>query len=96
MGRCRAPSKKVGQRIHARRRARQRYGATLARRDLDAIVELIRGGQSEPVNIRSTSLRVSGHRVTYAGRTWIVVYDRSRHSIATFLTEDMIADSEKD
>lgn len=76
-------NKKQSQRIHAKRRAKERYGVELNSKDLKSLVTKIQKGDAEFV--RKISLTRSVFIVD--GRK--VVYDKLRKNIATFLSEDM-------
>ena len=78
--------KKISQRIHAKTRAAQRYHASLNREDLFAIVQLIQANQS--VRIEKKTNRITIHKVMYKEKEFIVAYDKSRKSIASFLPPD--------
>lgn len=69
--------------MHAKRRALERYGITLNRHDMRALVELIQSGRTEFVEHQSH--RVSVHRVPLGTQMARVVYDRQRQTIVTFL-----------
>jgi len=69
--------------LHAKQRARERYGASLSGRDFRAMAHLIRDGRSTPV--RRSSLSRSVHWVFYRDRDWLVVYSRQSKGIVTVL-----------
>ena len=76
-------TKAQAQRLHAKRRADERYGLTLNRAALEAMAREIRAGRSTPLG-RQTH-RTSLHLVTVDGETVRVVYDRNRKTIVTCL-----------
>ena len=76
--------KLINQRIHAKKRAFERYGLTLNRNDLQDIVNNIHKAKL----LSKTSNRVKVFEVLVKGVSCVVVYDRNRKSIATFLPLD--------
>ena len=86
-------SKAEGQRIHAKRRALERYGVEFNREDLDRIIQQIRSKTRSISYFRITN-RLSLHKVFYENIDvpLFVVYDKSRGTIATFLTQAMALD----
>ncbi len=72
--------------VHAKRQALARYGIDLKNEELRHLVNIIRMGGAE--FIERKSLRVSCWRVAYRGFNMVVLYDRSRRSIVTFLPAD--------
>lgn len=79
-------TKTRAQRIHARRRALERYELDLNRHDLREVVESIQAGKA--TFVRRQSLRVSIWEVTVKGQACRVVYDKLRKTIVTFLPLD--------
>jgi len=78
------PSKKKSERLHARRRARERYGIEVGNHTRRKIIQAIQGGRSKAV--RRTSTNKTVHDVTLDdGFTVRVVYDKERKEIVTFL-----------
>lgn len=75
--------KALAQRLHAKKRASQRFGLALTTADLRQIAESIRRGNSTPIERQSN--RVTLHRVEFKGEQYRVVYDRKRKEIVTFL-----------
>jgi hypothetical protein len=90
----RVKRKVVGLRIHARRRARQRYGLCLVRKDLDQIVGRIQR-REHAWHIKDQSNRKSHWLVRYDGQLLPVVYDRRRHAIVTVLPQSVQMDYRK-
>jgi len=76
-------TKAQAQRIHAKRRARERYDMRLNRADLDCIVVLIKSGQSVLMSHKSN--RVKEHLVIYNDTIMRVIYDSKRQNVITFL-----------
>lgn len=83
MSRRRKITKSTAQRLHAKRRAKQRYGLELKREDLAAIARQIQSGHSTCV--AKQSVRVTIHRLEWQGTYFEVVYDRERKNVVTFL-----------
>lgn len=75
-------NKRKGQHRHAKRRALERYGVEVNAETLKALEREIRAGKG--VFIEKKSHRISIFRV----REFIVAYDKTRGSIATFLPKD--------
>ena len=76
-------SKGYCQRIHAKRRAFERYGLTVNKEMSKNIVRRIQSG--EALFIGKKSRRVSNFSVIVGGVECIVGYDSSRKNICTFL-----------
>lgn len=82
-------TKRQSQAIHAKRRARSRYGVTLNRHQLKALIVAIAEGRS--TFIRAQSLRTTIHDVPFTPPGKVdpvvlrVVYDKLRHQIVTCL-----------
>lgn len=76
-------SKKLNQRIHAKKRALERFDLDLNRDDLNKIKYLIQNKKT--LMLERSSLRVTIHRVDYKGKRMRVVYDKLRKNIVTFL-----------
>lgn len=81
-------SKKRCQYRHAKRRFLQRQGVEVSNGDLDSLVRIIQRGEAEFVERQS--LRITKWRVDVFGMPCVVVYDRSRKSIVTVLTDEMV------
>ncbi len=79
--------KKQNQKIHAKKRALERFDLNLTNDDLIHIGAKIKKGES--IYIRKMSNRVKLHQVEYNGQILKVVYDKLRHQVVSFLTEDM-------
>ena len=77
--------KAAAQRVHAIRRAKERYGVHLTTADLDRCVAMIQNNQSTVVARQSH--RVTAHDVPLGGAAGTVraVYDSRRKTIVTFL-----------
>ncbi|KKM06927.1 hypothetical protein LCGC14_1739070 [marine sediment metagenome] len=76
-------NKKNSQRVHARRRAKLRYGIKLSRQRVQEIIKKIQRGRSKFV--KRTSNTKSVFYVTCGDVKMKVVYDSKRKSIVTVL-----------
>lgn len=76
----------MAQFLHARARARERYGLFLKWEDVDRMVRAIQ--QREAVLVQRTCRRLSVWDVPHSGRTCRVVYDRRFRNLVTFLPRD--------
>lgn len=76
-------SKKIAQRIHAKRRAAERYGLALNKEQYDQMNELARSATV----LERQSNRLTIRRIVMDGSPIRVVYDASRHQIVTFLPQ---------
>jgi len=81
----RGKTKRQAEAAHAKRRALQRFGLTLNSDQLQALSRMIRAGRSECIERESN--RVSVHRLEWQGCVVVVVYDRLRKQIVTFLND---------
>lgn len=79
--------KSVCQRIHAKRRAEERYALELNRDDLRNIVQRIQ--QNQATHVEKQSHRVSVFDLTYNNIDVRVVYDKNRKTIVTFLPKEV-------
>ena len=70
-------------RIHAKRQALLRYNVSLSSEDLAHLVNTIRRGRA--LFVARKSLRVSCWKVAHEGREMVVLYDKQRRAIVTFL-----------
>lgn len=77
--------KKNAQRVHARRRMRQRFGIELGEVRRRSIVQAIQSGRARFV--RRQSCRVTLWRVEVDGVEVAIVYDSKRKEIVTILPE---------
>ena len=75
--------KAKSQRIHAKRRALQRYDISLNREDLEKIIQLIQTGKGRCIEKQSNTRTI--FIVEYKGKDCKVVYDKLRKNICTFL-----------
>ena len=69
--------------LHSIKRARERYDIELSISDIERISKIIRTQATERVRVISNTRVV--HRLTYKEKTVLVVYDKKRHVIITFL-----------
>lgn len=83
-------TKAQAQRIHATKRAEERYGMTLTRDMHHQLVKMIQSGKSTV--IERQSLRVSVHELMIEDEPVRVVYDRIRKTIVTFLPFEVVDD----
>lgn len=79
-------TKARAQRVHAKRRARERFGLTLNRHDLRAVVRDIQAARAE--HVCRQSLRVSIWRVVIGGKAMLAAYDNKRKTVATLMPTD--------
>jgi hypothetical protein len=85
----RRPSKLVCQRIHASKRAFERFGVALTRQKQEAVIDLIQRQQCDLI-ARQTN-RLSVYRAPIAeGLFAPVVYDKTRKAIVTVLSWEMV------
>lgn len=78
-----AKNKTEAQNKHAKQRALERYGIDLTRHKRQEIINKIQNGIA--VLVRKQSHRVSIFSVKFEGQEVIVVYDRQRKTLASFL-----------
>lgn len=81
-------SKTKCQRLHAKKRASERYDLELNRKQLDQIVELIQTNQAFFIKRRSN--RITLFQVYFEDQWLKVVYDSVRKNIVTFLPQKKI------
>ena len=74
---------------HAKRRAWQRFGLLLNRSDRKDIVLSSQKGEAELLGRQSIAKSI--WVVKCQGRDMVAVYDKNRHAIVTFLTEEMVS-----
>jgi hypothetical protein len=74
-------TKKSAQRKHARKRAKERYGIDLTRRDMRAIIRKIDNGKAEFIGRQS--LRVTVWKAKYKEEDLTFAYDNKRKTIVT-------------
>lgn len=72
--------------LHAKRRARERYGVSLNRFDIAAMVAMIKNNQATFLRRQSNTRTV--YEIPYMDRMWIAVYSTTAGTILTFLTHD--------
>jgi hypothetical protein len=78
--------KKEGQKHHAIQRANERYQLKLNGRDLGAIAQIIKSGNS--TFLKAHSIRVRIHLVKYMNTELVVGYDTQAHSVCTILPKN--------
>lgn len=81
----RLATKAQGERRHAKQRALERYGVTLNRHQLRELSRLIQLNHTSVRFLWKESNRVSHFALTFNEQRYIVVYDRQRKTIVTFL-----------
>ena len=91
MGRVGKPNKGKAQRKHAMSRAHTRLNFTLTNADYDAIVQGIHDNRYTLVEKQSN--RVSKFLVKMKGDEFVVVFDKKRDTIITFLYNNIEDDS---
>ena len=76
-------TKRHAERIHAKRRASQRYGITLNKYQYREISKMIMKGQEFVLSRPSLARTI--YLIEYMGKQMKVVYDKKRHQVVTFL-----------
>jgi len=76
-------SKRNAEILHAIKRARERYSLELSVADIEAISKTIRTRTTERVKVLSNARVV--HKLIYKQKTILVIYDKKRHTLITFL-----------
>ena len=79
-------TKRDGQKIHAKKRALQRYGIDVNSKLLHELIKQIQSGKSNYLE-RKTH-RISIHLVHYEGKSFKVAYDKTRQNICSFLPKE--------
>lgn len=89
-------SKSESQRIHAKRRAKERYGITLTTSLYNDLVSLINGRRRNAILVLRNSLTRGVYLLpqTPYGKL-LVAYDRKRGMISTFLPHNLIKNVEE-
>jgi len=85
----RTNDKRICERIHAKRRALERYGLSLTTHNLKEIGEQI-WIEKNAFFIRRQSQRVTLWKVIYQNTSMYVVYDALRESVVTVLSPEMV------
>lgn len=70
--------------IHAQNRFRERYNSEITKEQYDDLVSDVQNNYCQPIASVSNTVSV------FRSGEWVFVYDRKRHTLMTFLTEDMI------
>lgn len=79
-------TKTNAQKIHSKRRAKERYGLLLHRQARDEFSRLIaNGNRSNKIIVAKPSLRLCIYLLKYQENWYKVVYDKLRHTLVTFL-----------
>ncbi len=71
-------------RIHFKRRAKERYGLTLNKRELRNIVQMVQNGKSK--FLEHCNNRVKKHEIVFQETKLIVLYDKIRKVVITCLS----------
>lgn len=79
-------NKTKAMRLHARHRAWTRYGLDIHLPEMKRMVQMIQARQGRCVRLRTN--RVSEWELEWRGRFILVLYDKDRHVIITFLTRN--------
>lgn len=83
-----ARTKKDNQIAHAKKRAAERYGLVLNRREYMEVVNLIQDGKAQ--FMYRTSNRLAVFSLTYMETDVVVVYDKQRKTVVTFLPKECL------
>lgn len=75
--------KRRSEKLHAKKRAKQRYKIDLSHEEYEALCRQIRDGESIFVKKQSNTRTI--HDVTYKNKVMRAVYDKLRKCIVTFL-----------
>ena len=86
MKRRKKRTKKYNQRLHAQRRAYERYDKALTTQDLANIRDMIQNGESNYIRKLTNSRRL--HSVSYNNEQYKVVYDKTRQQVCSFFEPD--------
>lgn len=78
-------------RLHATRRAKERYGIDLSDADLAAIEEQVRSNAARPIGVSRTHEERTRYVVTWQDRIMLVIFDHRTDSLITFLPPDDLA-----
>lgn len=91
--------KTLGQIKHTIRRASERYNMALSENDVKHIVNIIRATSKECAErnylreyVHTITTRLSVWKIFYKETWLIVVYDKTRHNVATILPPDWTPD----
>lgn len=79
-------TKAKSQMIHTIRRCYQRHGIRLSRKKYKEIIEQIKGGEAELIEVQTN--RVSIYKIHFKGEEVLVVYDSQRKSLASILPQE--------
>jgi len=85
--------KKLAERKHAKRRFSERYGETINRKQYKEFISYIQGTVPDHVSVeflKKSSNRTSLFRIIKSDVEYIVVYDRERKEIVTFLLPEYL------
>jgi hypothetical protein len=76
-------TKRQAERIHAKRRAKERFNMELTPEMRDKIIGKIRQGKA--ILVERQSLRTSKYMLVVSDQLVLVIYDKNRHEIVTLL-----------
>ena len=79
-------NKKAAQKLHAKKRARQRFNVEINKKDYNEIIKGIQSGKFPFV--KSLSNRLSVFKITLNNTEANVLYDKSRKTLVTFMPTD--------
>ena len=82
-------TKAQSERVHFKRRLRERYGMHINRHEYRNIVNRVKSGMSSCILVQSNTRSV--HRIPYKDREIIAVYDKQRGELITALPETLTA-----
>jgi hypothetical protein len=85
-------NKTTSQKIHAVKRYKERYGVRLSNQVYSELIALVQSGAA--TTIIKQSNRVSIRQIEYKSKEYFFVYDRRRKTIVTFLTKEMVTETE--
>ena len=92
--RIRHASKEKNQRYHAKIRALQHFGEQLTNLDLQKMAEIYRHSPQTKI-LERLSNRVTKAIIGYRDKAYPIIYDKSRHQIATILKPDYLSTEER-
>lgn len=87
-------SKAQNQQSHTKLRARQRFGVWITNDDLNRMAEVYRHSLDTKVLTKQSNRRVKAI-ITYNGEAFPIIYDKTRHQLATILSPDYLDTNER-
>lgn len=88
-------NKARNQNYHAKLRALQRFGVALNNDDLGRMAEVYRHDPSTTILYKQSNTRIKAI-ITYRGEAYPIIYDKTRHQLATVLTPDYLNKRERE